>query len=257
MADQSPTISRDLFKNIIATNEVGSLALAYVLSHAGTANSGYSVGAFQLGFAQQSDARSTAEDFLSQSGAFSGDEMATISQGFVTKGNPDAIDAALKESVNTQFSTDSGKAMIDGLDAEQLDVLMGNIASAQASAQANPRYATDAAFKAFSDGDLFQALIGDNANQYGPPNTFGRYIQCETVTNGGDSLQLGDNHWDFAAFAAYEAHYKYVRASEQGASDMRRRRTNVVNILTTDGVLTAEEQTADLAIIQSTYQATG
>lgn len=257
MADQSPTISHALLKEIIAANEVGSMANVYILSHAGTSTSGYSVGAFQTDLSQRPTARQTVEDFLSQSGAFSSDELATISQGFLSTGNSDAIDAALKATINTQFATDSGKAMINGLDATQMDILMNDIAGAQTNAQANPRYATDAAFKAYSDGVPFQALIGDNANQYGPPNTFGRYIKGETVTNGGDSMQLGDNPWDFQAFASYEAQYKYVRDTEQGANDMRRRRTNVINILNANGMLSDEDQTTDLAIIQTTYQATG
>jgi len=255
MADQTPTISRTLFTEIIATNEVGDPDNAYKLSHAGTANSGFSVGIFQLDLAHQPSARTTVENFLKQSDAFSDTDMATISQGLTTTGQPDAIAANLQAAMNTQFAEAAGQTMINGLDAGQLDGLMDNIGQACANAQANPRYTNDDAFKAFSDGDLFQALIGDNANQYGPPNTFGRYIQGQSVTVGGDSLELGDNLWDFQAFAAYEAHYSYVRNSEQGAHDMRRRRTNIMDILNAHGELDDAQKGDNLTIIQTTYQA--
>lgn len=257
MANASPTLSRALLSEIIATNEVGSLENAYVLSHAGTANSGFSVGAFQLDLAHQASARTAVENFLGQCGAFSADELSAIGQALLTTGNPNAIPADQKAVINEQFATPDGRAMIDGLDSGQLNALMNDIAQARAAAQANPRYATDETFQSFCDSDLFQALMGDNANQYGPPNTFGRYIRGQAVTVGGDTVQLGDGSWDFQAFAAYEAHYQYVTASEQGAADMRRRRANVVNILSANGLLGDESQADCLAVIQDTYQAVG
>jgi hypothetical protein len=257
MADPSVTIPVLLLKNIIATNEVGSLENAYFLSHAGTAKSGFSVGAFQSDLAYQASARQTVENYLSQSKAFDAADLAAIDQGFLSIGNPDAIASNVKTIINALFSTSNGRSLINGLDAAQLDALIGSIAQALGNAQANPRYVSDGAFKVFSDSNFFQALIGDNANQYGPPNTFGRYIQGQAVTVGGDTLELGSNPWDFAAFASYEAHYSYVRSSEQGATDMRRRRTNIVNILAANNALGDENQADCLNTIQTVYQAVG
>ncbi len=255
MADQQPTISRALLTQIIAANEVGAPERAYVLSHAGTANSGYSVGAFQLDLAHRPEARDHVQTFLNGTGAFDAGDMAAINAGFLTTGNPAAIAGALKSTIDAQFATEGGHSMIDGLDAGQLDDLLGDIAQAMRNTQANPRYANDELFKTFSDSDLFQALIGDNANQYGPPNTFGRYMQGQTVTVGGVTLVLGNGPWDFQTFASYESHYSYVRNSEQGARDMRRRRTNVVNILADNNALGDQNQDEALQIIQTTYQA--
>ena len=255
MATSLATISRTLLSTIIATNEVGDLANAYLLSHAGTAKSGFSVGAFQLDLAYQTDALTAVENFLSQSDAFSAPELASLRQQLTATGNPLAIAAPLKAAINAQFATAQGHAMIDALDRGQLNALMGFIGQACGDVQANPRYVSEAAFKAFSDSVLFQALIGDNANQFGPPNTFGRYIQGQAVTVGGDTVQLGDATWDFQAFAAYEAHYLYVTASEQGAHDMRRRRTNIINVLADNAALGDINQADCLAMIQATYQA--
>lgn len=255
MANVTPTLSPTLLTEIIATNEVGSLDNAYVLSNAGVANSGYSVGAFQLDLAHQPGARQTVENFLDDCGAFSADDLSIIEQALLISGNANAIPQGLQAAINTEFATAAGKAMIDGLDAGQLNMLMAYIAQALGNAQASARYAADMAFRSFSDSVLFQALMGDNTNQFGPPNTFGRYIQGQAVTVGGDSLQLGDGPWNFQAFAAYEAHYSYVTTSEQGASDLRRRRTNVVDILGANGLLGGETQAACLTIIQDTYQA--
>lgn len=257
MADQSATISRELFSTVIATNEVGNLENAYLLSHAGTSNSGFSVGAFQLDLAHQPSARAKVESFLAQSDAFNAADLATINEGLLTSGEPNAIAANLKATVNAQFATAEGHAMIDALDAVQLNALMSYIGQACDDTQANPRYAADPAFKAFSDSDLFQALIGDNANQYGPPNTFGRYIQGQAVAVGGATVQLGDHPWNLETFASYEAHYSYVRSSEQGAHDMRRRRTNIVNVLAANNALGDINQADCLTIIQTVYQATG
>jgi len=58
MADRSESISRTLLTDIVTTNEVGNMDDAYKLSHAGTANSGFSVGAFQLDLAHQPTASS-------------------------------------------------------------------------------------------------------------------------------------------------------------------------------------------------------
>lgn len=257
MADQFVTISRDLLRDVIATNEVGDPANAYLLSHAGTSKSGFSVGAFQLDLAHQPGARTTVEDFLAQSDAFTSADLDTIKQGFLTTGNPDAIAADLKAAVNAQFATAEGHAMINGLDTGQLNDLMGFIDNACGDARANRRYAAEEAFRAFSDSDLFQALMGDNANQYGPPNTFGRYIEGQPVTVGGETVELGDNPWNFETFASYEARYSYVRSSEQGAHDMRRRRTNIINVLAAHDALGDVNQDDCLTIIQTVYQATG
>ena len=255
MADQQPTISHKLLTQIIAANEVGSPERAYVLSHAGTAKSGYSVGAFQLDMAHRPEARDQVQTFLNGTGAFDADDLAAIEAGFLTTGNPAAIADALKSTIDTQFATEAGHSMIDGLDAGQLNDLLDDIAQAMRNTQANPRYADDGPFKMFSDSDLFQALIGDNANQYGPPNTFGRYMQGQAVTVGGVTLELGNDPWNFQAFASYESHYSYVQNSEQGARDMRRRRTNVINILADNDALGDQNQDEALQIIQATYQA--
>ena len=257
MANASPTLSRAVLTQIIATNEVGNLDNAYLLSNAGTANSGFSVGVFQVDLAHQPGARQTVETFLNDCGAFSAVDLSVIEQALVTVGNANAMAQSLKAAINTEFATAAGKAMIDGLDAGQLNALLGYIGQALSNARANARYAIEPAFQLFSNSDLFQALMGDNANQFGPPNTLGRYIQGQAVTVGGAALQLGDGPWNFQAFAAYEAHYSYVTASEQGAADMRRRRTTVVDILGDEGLLGDENQTDCLSIIQQTYQAVG
>lgn len=257
MPNPTPTISSDLLKDIIARNEVGNRANAYKLSHAGVANSGYSVGVFQLDLAHQTGARDTVEDFLSGRGAFSRTDMASIRSGFARERNAKPIAAPLQAAINEQFQTQAGRAVIDALDAGQLEALMFYIGQAMGDAQANPRYPSDAAFRAFSESDLFQALMGDNVNQYGPPNTFGRYIQGQTVTVGGDSLTLGNGDWNFQAFASYEAHYSYVRNSQQGADDMCRRRTNVITVLDNHSALGNEDKATCLGIIQDTYTYVG
>jgi len=158
-----PTLSPTLLTEIIATNEVGSLDNAYVLSNAGVANSGYSVGAFQLDLAHQPGARQTVETFLDDCGAFSADDLSIIEQALLISGNANVMAQSLQAAINTEFATAEGKAMIDGLDAGQLNTLMAYIAQALGKAQANARYATDLAFQSFSDSVLFQALMGDNA----------------------------------------------------------------------------------------------
>lgn len=257
MANPSPSIASALLSEIIATNEVGNLANAYVLSHAGTANSGFSVGAFQLDLAHQPGARTAVETFLAQCGAFGAAELEAIGQALVATGDPDALAPNLITLINENLAAPNGHALIDGLDSGQLNALLGDIGQAMGDARANPRYASDASFQSFSDSLLFQALIGDNANQYGPPATFGRYIQGLPVTVGGTALVLGDGPWNFQAFTAYEAHYGYVTGSRQGAGDMVRRRTNVVDILAAHDALGSENQADCVAVIQQTYRAAG
>lgn len=257
MADQSAGITRTLLTDVVTTNEVGDMDNAYKLSHAGTANSGFSVGAFQLDLAHQPSALKTVERFLADCGAFSADSLDVIRQTLPLRGNPQAISAPLKSMIDAQFSGDEGRSMIDGLDAKQLVALVNFVNQTLQKAQANPRYASDVAFKAFCDSDLFQSLVGDNANQFGPPNTLGDYLEGEIVSVGGAKQQLGDAAWDFQAFATYEASYKYIHSSAQGARDIRRRRTNIIDILDAQGMLDHEDKQAYLTIIQATYQSEG
>jgi len=230
---------------------------AYKLSHAGTANSGFSVGAFQLDLAHQPSALGTVDGFLTDCGAFSASDLDAIRHALTVSGNPQAISAALKSAIDAQFSGDPGRSMIDGLDAKQLVALMNFVNQACVRAQANPRYVSDVAFKAFCDSDLFQSLVGDNANQFGPPNTLGDFLEGQMVTVGGTKHQLGGDAWDFQAFVTYEASYKYIHNSAQGARDIRRRRTNIIDILDAQGMLDHEDKQAYLAIIQATYQSDG
>lgn len=256
MTDPTPTVFSELLTTIIALNEVGDVEIAFRLSHAGTANSGYSLGVFQLDLAHQTEARETVENFLAGTGVFGENDMSIISHGFLATGNAKAIAPLYRSAIDGQIATRNGRAMVNSLDAGQLQTLLQSVGQALGNARANPRYGSDDAFRAFSDSVFFQALIADNANQYGPPLTFGRFIQGQTVTVGGDALALGSGAWDFRTFAAYEAHYSYVRASEQGAADMRRRRANVVNALDQNGVLGYDKADC-LATIQDIYQAVG
>lgn len=227
---------------------------AYKLSHAGTANSGFSVGAFQLDLAHQPSARAAVERFFADCGAFSADDLDVIRQTLTLRGNPQAISAPLKSLIDAQFSGDLGRSMIDGLDAKQLVALVNFVNQTWLRAKANPRYVSDGAFKAFCDSDLFQSLVGDNANQFGPPHTLGDFLEGKIVSVGGAKKQLGDSAWGFKAFAVYEASYKYIHRSAQGAQDIRRRRTNIIDILDAQGLLGHEDKQAYLAIIQATYQ---
>lgn len=257
MADQSVSISRTLLTDIVTTNEVGNMDNAYKLFHAGTANSGFSVGALQLDLAHQPSALETVDQFLVNCGAFTANDLDAIRHALTLSGNPQAISDALKSGIDAQFATDPGQSMIDGLDAKQLVALLNFVKQAYTKTQENPRYVSDMAFKAFCDSDLLKALIGDNANQFGPPNTLGDFFKGDMVTVGGAKHQLGDAAWDFQAFATYEASYKYVQSSAQGARDIRRRRTNIIDILDAQGLLDHEDTQAYLAIIQATYQSEG
>lgn len=248
-------ILRKLVSDIIATNEIGNVARSYRLSHAQTPKSGFSVGTFQLDLASRSGARNKVKELLEESDKFEEAEMIVIIKGLETKGNSKAIDPDFQTRINAELSSSLGKEVVNALDADQLDEVMGFINHATQSAQENPRYETDSEFKAFSDSDVFKCLMGDNSNQFGGPNTFGKYIKGDEVTVGGLRVQLDNDPWNVQAFANYEAKYAYTRNTEKGANDMRRRRRNAINILADQNAIVPAEKLTCLEIIQDTYKA--
>lgn len=89
-----------ILKYLAGSETGGNEKKAYSTQHAGTANSGYSLGQTQIDLAHRTRERSELVDFLRRQGTFSQDELAKLEQGLGSKGNNAAITDVLKNKLD-------------------------------------------------------------------------------------------------------------------------------------------------------------
>ncbi len=237
-----------ILKYLAGSETGGNEKKAYSTQHAGTANSGYSLGQTQIDLAHRTRERSELVDFLRRQGTFSQDELAKLEQGLGSKGNNAAITGALKNKLDGAIGGEAGKALVKSWDDRQAAYVGLKTNEVVEAARSNPRYKSDPEFRKFADSPAFSAMVADNVNQFGDPKGLKRYVAGEKVElKSGKTAQLGDRSLNMGTLAEYESNYQWVRegdgarAPDKGAEDIKRRRLDVVDSLQEDRLISPED----------------
>lgn len=236
------TITQNQIKMIVSASEVANDQEPYSLGHAGTSNSGYSLGYFQTDLSEHTVQADKFVGVLENSGQFTSIEMKTIKNEIEEKGRFNLKTGTLASKINAVLNTTTGTNFVNSLDKPQLKDLVDYTKQVVEAAQLNPRYATEPVFQETVQSAAFQALVASNINQYGPPKTLTDLLEGKNVVVNSQNVRIDpDNPFTIESFIRYESHYKMVSDPVVGgATLMRNRRINEIENLRTKGLLTQE-----------------
>lgn len=223
---------------------------AYTLAHAGTANSGVSIGIMQTDLSVKANVkqRNTILEFAQKSGVFSIKELGKLRQELTKKGNRAFIKTQLAQDLSTLMQTPNGQPVVKNIDDAQAGAVLKDVEAVVEAARTNPQYASDEDFQALVESKAYQHLVGDNINQYGAPNQMRAFME---KTNKSFTIE---------SFFDYESHYSMVADPKiGGAALMRYRRKKQITHLNAKGMLTAQQaeeltQAADQAYRPTAYK---
>ncbi|MCR4378645.1 MAG: LysM peptidoglycan-binding domain-containing protein [Rhodospirillales bacterium] len=234
----------------------------YALSHAGTKNSGYSIGAMQVDLSIPANQFARATLVRKTSGQHPEIKSADLDSALATKGKPDALSAAQRDAVNAALKTKDGQGLVAKYDRiAALEAIVGTRTVVE-SARINPRYKTDSKFRATIESKAFQALVADNANQYGSPTDLARYVKGRPtlkVKDGqGNPLQLdAKQSFGLDTFVDYQRNYSFAQDNQAGAKIMRTRMTKQLDQLAEAGAIDQKQHAALADYVQRTIRANG
>ncbi|MEG3618433.1 hypothetical protein V5T82_08215 [Magnetovibrio sp. PR-2] len=247
------SITKDEINSFVGNSEAKPDDV-YKLSHAGTKNSGLSVGQMQTDFSEQS--RDTQKAFVEAVG-LKGNDAAKLATELGRKGNSSFVESELAAKVNENLKSQNGIAFVDNLDNRQVGILVDGVANVVQQAQSNPRYKHDPGFRSLIDSKAFQVMVASNVNQFGPAGKLGKYLGGEKVEIGKKTHELkAEEPLNLATLMSYESNYQQVTRSPQDAKLMRERRQGELRDLSKAGMITSFDYQKALFAADVFYRST-
>jgi len=202
------------------------------LQHAGTANSGFSIGVTQIDLAEQREPREQIAQFALDRGVISTKDpnaKGRLEAQLAQRGNPAFLNTETGRNLNVQLDTPKGHAKAAKLDHDQADRVLDKVQSVLSAAKSNPRYKTDPAFKASLETKACQLSIADNINQYGQPNDLANFLSgraTEKVKDAtGKPITMRDDQLCTPeTFIEYESNFGFVKDPKKGGAISQRTR---------------------------------
>jgi hypothetical protein len=213
---------------VFLNNELdGTETPAYKISHAGTAQSGYSFGFNQMDIANNATAKTILENIIDNAKnsanalIINATQKTAIKSVWTTKGSASALSSSQKTLLDNALQSTYGISKVNSEYNDELDTIIAHIDSVVASV-------TDAADKAFLQGSIASKLfLADYHNQFhlSIGGKLHNYLKGQSVVLGSNTIQK-EGVLDWPDLMKFYAKTKYCTDSP---SDGKRRSKTVID----------------------------